>query len=58
VDGDALSALVNLGYARPAAEAAVREVRRESPGADFEHLLRASLRLLARKFFSSSERRP
>ena len=57
VDGDVLSALVNLGYARPAAEAAVREVRRENPGADLEQLLRASLRQLARKFFSASERR-
>jgi len=57
VDGDVSSALVNLGYARPAAEAAVREVRRENAEADFEHLLRGSLRLLARKFFTSSERR-
>lgn len=52
IDQDVLSALVNLGYARPAAEAAVREVRREKPQGDFEHLLRASLRLLARKFFA------
>jgi len=57
VDGDVFSALVNLGYARPAAEAAVREVRRDDPQADFDALLRASLRILARKFFSSSERR-
>ena len=53
VDADVLSALINLGYARPAAEAAVREVRKEIPDADLEHLLRACLRLLARKFFSS-----
>ena len=53
-DQDVLSALVNLGYARPAAEAAILEVRRESPQGDFEHVLRASLRLLARKFFSTS----
>ena len=52
VEGDVLSALVNLGYARPAAEAAVREVLNENPEADFDVLLRASLRLLARKFFS------
>ena len=55
--GDVFSALVNLGYARPAAEAAVREVRSENPQADFDTLLRASLRMLARKFFSSSERK-
>lgn len=52
VDGDVFSALVNLGYARPAAEAAVREIRRDDPKADFDALLRASLRILARKFFS------
>ncbi len=57
VDADVLSALVNLGYARLAAEAAIREVRKDNPGADLEHLLRASLRLLARKFFSGPERR-
>jgi Holliday junction DNA helicase RuvA len=56
VDADVLSALINLGYARPAAEAAVREVRKENPAADLEHLLRACLRTLARKVFSSSER--
>ncbi|MBI3934746.1 MAG: Holliday junction branch migration protein RuvA [Acidobacteria bacterium] len=52
VDGDVFSALVNLGYARPAAEGAVREVRQENPAEDFDALLRASLRILARKFFS------
>ncbi|HWP85218.1 MAG TPA: Holliday junction branch migration protein RuvA [Terriglobia bacterium] len=52
-EGDVLSALLNLGYARPAAEGAVREVRREEPQADFETLLRLSLRKLARKFFAS-----
>lgn len=56
VDGDVLSALVNLGYARPSAETAVREVRQENPNGDFEHVLRASLRLLARKFFATSAR--
>jgi Holliday junction DNA helicase RuvA len=57
VDADVLSALMNLGYARPAAEAAVREVRKENPESDLEELLRACLRLLARKFFSAAERR-
>lgn len=52
VEEDALSALINLGYARYAAENALREVSAENPQADFEHLLRGSLRLLARKFFS------
>jgi holliday junction DNA helicase RuvA len=51
-DGDVLSALINLGYGKPAAEAAVREVRRENPQGDVETTLRASLRILARKFFS------
>ena len=50
-DGDVLSALINLGYAKPAAEAAVREVRRDNPQGDVETTLRASLRNLARKFF-------
>jgi Holliday junction DNA helicase RuvA len=51
VEDDALSALMNLGYARPAAENALREARAESPDGDFERLLRGSLRQLARKFF-------
>jgi Holliday junction DNA helicase RuvA len=51
VEDDALSALINLGYARPAAENALREARAESPDGDFERLLRGSLRQLARKFF-------
>lgn len=55
VDEDVLSALVNLGYHRANAEAAVREVRRDSgiPQGDFEQVLRVSLRLLARKFFAA-----
>ena len=57
VEGDVFSALVNLGYARPAAEAAVREVVQENPKADFDTMLRSSLRMLARKFFSSNERK-
>lgn len=48
---DVLSALENLGYARPAAENALREARADSPDGDFERLLRSSLRVLARKFF-------
>ncbi len=51
VEDDVLSALVNLGYARPAAENALREARAENPDGDFERLLRGSLRLLAKKFF-------
>lgn len=51
VEDDVLSALTNLGYARPAAENALREARAESPDGDFELLLRGSLRQLARKFF-------
>ena len=46
--GDAVSALVNLGYRRPQAERAVVEARRAEPGADFSDLLRASLKRLSR----------
>ena len=52
VEEDVLSALINLGYTRAAAESALREFRAGNPNEDFEHLLRGSLRLLARKFFS------
>ena len=52
IEGDVISALVNLGYAEPAASRAVREARPESPNGDFEQLLKSSLRLLARKFFN------
>jgi len=48
---DVISALVNLGYARAAAESALREARAATPNGDFEDWLRGSLRLLARKFF-------
>jgi Holliday junction DNA helicase RuvA len=53
VEADVLSALVNLGYAQTAAEGAVGEAASREPEAEFEELLRASLRILARKFFSS-----
>ena len=52
VEDDVVSALVNLGYARAAAESALREARASNPNGDFENWLRGSLRLLARKFFS------
>ena len=52
VAADVFSALLNLGYTRAAAESAVREARKEQPQSDLETLLRSSLRLLARKFFS------
>ena len=45
---DLLSALVNLGYHRPAAEKAVDRVLREQPGADFEVALRGALKVLSR----------
>ena len=51
VEEDVVSALVNLGYARAAAESALREARAANPTGDFENWLRGSLRLLARKFF-------
>lgn len=47
--GDALSALLNLGYRRPDAQAAVARAARElGPAAGLDGLIRASLRLLAR----------
>ncbi|MBI4460058.1 MAG: Holliday junction branch migration protein RuvA [Acidobacteria bacterium] len=52
VEDDVLSALVNLGYSSYSAEKAVREARQEATNGDFEQLLKTSLRLLARKFFS------
>ena len=45
---DVISALVNLGYQRAAAEKAVQAEMKESPDAEFEELLRASLRGLMR----------
>ncbi len=52
VEDEVLSALINLGYGRPAAENALSDVRAQGADGDFEELLRGSLRLLARKFFS------
>ena len=45
---DALSALLNLGYQRNAAEKAVQQVRREGVEANVQKILRASLRKLAK----------
>jgi Holliday junction DNA helicase RuvA len=45
---DALSALLNLGYQRNAAEKAVQQVRREGVEADVQKILRSSLQKLAK----------
>jgi Holliday junction DNA helicase RuvA len=45
---DVISALVNLGYQRAAAEKAVQAELKRSPGAAFEDVLRAALRGLLR----------
>jgi Holliday junction DNA helicase RuvA len=50
-EDDVVSALVNLGYQRPAAENALKDAKAENPDGDFEKLLRSSLRALAKKFF-------
>jgi holliday junction DNA helicase RuvA len=47
IDADVVSALVNLGYEARAAENAVSDARRETTGANFETLLRASLQSLS-----------
>lgn len=47
VEGDVISALVNLGYDARAAESAVAEAKREVGSANFEKLLRASLQSLS-----------
>jgi holliday junction DNA helicase RuvA len=47
VEGDVISALVNLGYEARAAESAVGEAQREVGSANFEKLLRASLQSLS-----------
>ncbi len=46
LDADIVSALVNLGSPRPAAEAAVRKARTTVTGDDFETLFRKSLELV------------
>jgi len=46
VDQDVLSALLNLGCARPAAEAAVRKAKTSGTAADFEPLFRRALELV------------
>ena len=46
LDQDVLSALVNLGCARPAAEAAVRKAKAQDPGDGFEPLFRRAMELL------------
>jgi len=56
IEQDALSALLNVGYARPNAEAAIIEARKEQPGGDLEQVLRAALRLLSRRFFAPEKR--
>ena len=47
VEGDVISALVNLGYEARASESAVAEAKREVGSANFEKLLRASLQSLS-----------
>ena len=46
VDQDVLSALLNLGCARAAAEAAVRKAKAAGAGSDFEPLFRRALELV------------
>jgi len=46
VDQDALSALLNLGCARPQAEAAVRKAKAAGGGMEFEPLFRRALELV------------
>ncbi len=46
VDQDVLSALLNLGCARPQAEAAVRKAKSAGAPADFEPLFRRALELV------------
>ena len=45
---DLVLALVNLGYKAAEAERAVAKARQAEPGADFEELLRSSLKVLSR----------
>ena len=46
IDQDVLSALLNLGCARPQAEAAVRKAKAAGPANDFEPLFRRALELV------------
>jgi Holliday junction DNA helicase RuvA len=46
VEQDVLSALVNLGCSRPAAETAVRQAKAAGVAAEFEPLFRRALELL------------
>jgi len=46
IDQDVLSALLNLGCARPAAEAAVRKAKAAGASSDFEPLFRRALELV------------
>lgn len=46
IEHDVLSALLNLGCARPAAEAAVRKAKAEGAGPEFEPLFRRALALV------------
>jgi len=46
IDQDVLSALLNLGCARPAAEAAVRKAKAAGASSDFEALFRRALELV------------
>jgi holliday junction DNA helicase RuvA len=48
LEADVVSALLNLGYDRRAAEKAVEEAQRNGGGASFEVLLRATLQQLSR----------
>ncbi len=43
LDNDVVSALVNLGLQRPAAEAALKKAKAAAPGAGFEALFRKAL---------------
>jgi len=46
IEQDVLSALLNLGCQRPAAEAAVRKAKTTDPGASFEPMFRKALALV------------
>jgi Holliday junction DNA helicase RuvA len=46
LEQDVLSALLNLGCARPAAEEAIGKAKKQGAGAEFEPLFRASLALV------------